>query len=307
MKTPKELEDIIKKEKRAMLLVNTQSRRGEDTMANAKALLEEQGFRFMGTYPIQNPKLLNMTIREIMQEKPSLLILGSGDGTVSEVTNHLAYTDTVLGYLPLGTTNNFARSVEIPFDLRDAIATISTGRVVEVDLGTINGRYFANVASIGISAEVAATVPASLKKYMGRFAYTLTGMQAFLGHEPFKSKVIADNTMHELETHQLIIANGRFHSGTLIAQDASIDNARLAVFPLGNPSRWHLAADMMQFMFGKKGTQKEEKFITAKEILILTDPPREVEIDGEIKSMTPIRAAIAPKALKVIVPQSYNG
>lgn len=307
MKTLTELEEHIKKEKRAMLLVNTQSRRGEDTLASAKKLLEEQGFRFLGTYPVQNPKLLNMTIREIMREKPALLILGSGDGTVSEVTNHLAYTDTVLGYLPMGTTNNFARSLEIPFDLRDAIATLSSGRVAEVDLGTINGRYFANVASIGISAEVAATVPSSLKRYVGRFAYTLTGIQSFLGHQPFKSKVIAENTTHEIETHQLIIANGKFHSGTLIAQDASIDNARLAVFPLGNPSRWHLASNVVQFMFANKGTQKEEKFITAKEILILTDPPREVEIDGEIKAMTPIKAAIAPKALKVIVPQSYNG
>lgn len=307
MRSPSELEALIRQEKRAMLLVNTHSRRGEELFSQSKTLLEERGFKFLGTYPIQNPKLLDMTMNEIMREKPSLVILGSGDGTVSSVVGHLAYTDTVLGFLPLGTTNNFARSLELPLGLEDAVETINSGSVVEVDLGVINGSYFANIASIGISVEVAASVPAKLKQYAGRFAYALSGIPAFIGHEPFRSTIVTENTTFNIETHQLIIANGSYHSGTEIASDASIDNARLAVFPIGDGGRLQLVRSFAHFILGRKGSQKEEQFITAREVTILTDPPRDVEIDGEVKTTTPVRAAVAPKALKVLVPTIHHG
>lgn len=302
MKSLQELEKHITAQKRAVLLVNTHSRHGEELFSQAKKLLTERGFTFAATYTIQNPKLLNMTMHEVMKDKPALVIVGSGDGTISEVVGHLAYTDTVLGFLPLGTTNNFGRSLGLPLQLTEAVDTIANGHVSEVDLGVINGNYFANIASIGMSVEVAASVPAKLKRVAGRFAYTLSGIPAFIGHEPFVSTIVADHTTHTIHTHQLIIANGRFHSGNEFATDASIDNARLAVFPIGDTSKFAFVLGMARLLLGKKGSQKEEKIIMAHEITILTDPPRDVEIDGEVKTKTPVRASVAPKALKVIVP-----
>ena len=81
---------------------------------------------------------------------PLLLVVGSGDGTASELAGRLAYRDTVLGVLPLGTTNNLARSLGLPLELKDAIDVIAEGRVATADLGAYHSaRPVARDASIG--------------------------------------------------------------------------------------------------------------------------------------------------------------
>jgi diacylglycerol kinase-like protein len=84
-----------------------------------------------------------------------LIVVGGGDGTLSAIVDYFAYQNVVVGLLPLGTGNSFARSLGIPLSLEGAIEGITNGKVVDIDLGKVDGDYFANVASIGFSAEVA--------------------------------------------------------------------------------------------------------------------------------------------------------
>ena len=95
---------------------------------------------------------------------PNLVIVGGGDGTISDAVDHLAGTDIEVGLIPLGTTNNFARSLNIPLDIDSAIKTISKNGAHPVDLGNMNDDYFTNVAGIGISALVAKTSPTNERK-----------------------------------------------------------------------------------------------------------------------------------------------
>ncbi|MCP9978079.1 hypothetical protein LUX32_10915 [Actinomadura madurae] len=113
-------------------------------------------------------------------------MVGGGDGTIAEAVGHLAHRDIALGVLPLGTTNNFARSLELPLDLPGAVATLALGRpdggkVADVDVGWFEStgdpqgegpgaereHIFANMVSLGLSVEVAGHVPHTLKRFLG--------------------------------------------------------------------------------------------------------------------------------------------
>lgn len=78
------------------------------------------------------------------------MVVGGGDGTLHTAANALARTDISLGILPLGTFNHFAKDLELPLDLEEAIHTVSTGMTKAVDLGEVNGHLFLNNASMVI-------------------------------------------------------------------------------------------------------------------------------------------------------------
>ena len=96
--------------------------------------------------------------------RPDLLIVGGGDGSICEAARRLAYLDMALGILPLGTTNNFARTLGLPLNLAGATDVLAAGKVADVDLGRVGDDFFANLVSAGLSAYVAANVPHQLKR-----------------------------------------------------------------------------------------------------------------------------------------------
>lgn len=300
-----ELEERIRSERSCVLLVNTRSRRGRDMFAAARARLRLEGFRILEEFPVDNPARLGATIERAMALDPTLLVVGSGDGTVSTVTGHLAYRNTVLGLLPLGTTNNFARNIGVPFGLEDAVRVIARGKVVDVDLGKVGEHYFANAASIGLAVRVARFISPKLKRVVGRPAYVLTGVYAFLSHEPFHATVLTPEARHEFTTHMLILANGGYLGGRAIAKGASVEDRELTIFPLGDHRMLRFAADLVRFGYGRRRYVTEGPFVRATAAKITTDPIRSVEIDGEIKARTPIEARVAKQALRVMAPRDF--
>ena len=120
-------------------------------------------------------------MREAIDDGHDLIILGGGDGTVSSVAGILAESDVVLGLLPLGTANDFARTLNIPFELEKACATVANGAVAQVDLGRAGSNYFVNVASIGLGSAVAEALSPRLKHVVGSLAYPVAGCEGLHG------------------------------------------------------------------------------------------------------------------------------
>lgn len=302
-RSPDQLQRSIRRHKQAVLIVNTRSRKGANSYRQARRLLRQGGMTLLASYAVKKPRLINQTITEALSHKPDLLIIGSGDGTISEVVDHLAYKDTALGFIPLGTTNNFARSAGIPLDLPGAIQAILDGNVEPIDLGVVNGHdYFANVASIGLSVELAATVTNRLKKKLGRLAYPVAGLRALFKHQAFEATIRHDTGTNQVRTHQLVIANGRSHAGRSIARDASIDNNRLTVFRLGRPGKWQLIKALAGFSLKQNRSLAEKDYLITSQAEITTKPICAVEIDGEVKTHTPATFAVAAQALYIVTP-----
>ena len=307
MKSNQQLERSIRRHKRAILLVNTRSRKGRLLYGEAKRQLRERGYSFIRTYAVKKPQHIERIIAKAIAQKPELLIVGSGDGTLSTVVDHLAYSDIVLGYLPLGTTNNFGRSLQIPTDLMAAIDIIEQGKVAAVDLGKVNDDYFGNMTSIGLSVGIAANVPAKLKRAVGRLAYALYAVKITLGHKPFRVEVHTADSSHYFYTHQFCIANGSMHAGQPIAADASVDNGTLVAYALGGKSRLSTLTATISHARSSKEIMRNKNLLTAKSFTVRTVPRQPLDIDGEVRYSGDgrLKFEVAAGALRVLVPQDF--
>ncbi len=293
----------------AALIVNTRSRSGERTFFQALDRLQELGVTLGPTYAVRDPVRLPETVRDILDDglEYRVLILGGGDGSVSSVVDFLAHRDVTLGLLPLGTANDFARTLEIPVDIEQACHTIARGKVVDVDLGLARDNYYVNVASTGLSVKVTQALSPRLKK-IGALAYPMAAIRAFFDHEPFSARLtFPDGDREPVEYGRLLhlaVGNGRFYGGGIVvAPEASIDDRRLDVLAieLGQPrtllgvARYLKSGDFIR-MEGVHHHRTER-------VRLETEPELPINIDGEVVTSTPQDFAVAHNALKVIVPR----
>lgn len=283
------------------VLINKNSRTARRQFAEVEQALNRAGFIIAKTHAVSRRYPLAEALSAIKRRQPTLLIVGGGDGTVSTVLGRLAGKSIQIGIIPLGTTNNFARSLGLPLDITSAVDVIKRCKSHPVDLGVVNGVFFANVASIGISADIAHHVSDKRKRRWGRFAYGLVALGRIWGHRPFV--VTLEDVQRHLtvtfETHQVVIANGRYHAGKEIAQDAAIDDGQLLVFALGGRSKISLVKHMLDFYFGSRRRIVHASYFIGRKVTITTDAPRQIEIDGEVRKKTPAIASVDQAAIEV--------
>ena len=312
-----EVTAAIRRDSRVALVVNTRSRRGARAYRHIGRLLDEHGVRLQADLPVTDPATgLLPAIEQALATEPDLLILGGGDGSMASAVDLLHSVDVALGVLPLGTTNNFARSLGLPLTLTGAIRTIATGKVADVDLGCVvyadgHQDLFCNLASLGLSVKVAHRVPHRLKRVLGRAAYPLTALTILPEHHAFEATVTwtepdGSEGSQTFWTHQLNIANGRTHAGRPIARDASIDDGQLVVYRLGGRERSKLSrATIEQAVLGPHRDLAMRPFLVVPEVRVETDRPLGVDVDGEVRGSTPVTISCAPQALRVVMPQAF--
>ncbi|MFG3712953.1 diacylglycerol/lipid kinase family protein [Micromonospora sp. NPDC047730] len=301
MRTKQELSAAIRRERRAVLVVNAHSRRGRQLYEETRSRLVAAGFTLLGTYPVDRPAELEQSLADAADLGPDLLVAGGGDGTIGTAARLLAHRDIALGLLPLGTTNNFARTVGIPLDLDAAVAVLTDGKVIDVDLGLVGNMRFTNHIGIGLSADVMLRTPPRLKRVIGRIAYPMTALALLTRHRPLRAAVRAEGRRHEFLTHQLYVANGGFHAGRPITADADADDRLLVAYPVGGPTRRGLLRDTARnAATGHRRTLVDEPFLAVRELWLETDRPAPVEVDGEPYGETPIRIGLDPNALRVM-------
>ncbi|MEV6343004.1 YegS/Rv2252/BmrU family lipid kinase [Actinoplanes sp. NPDC051851] len=303
MRTKRELTEDIRRHRRAALVVNTRSRRGRRLYDDARERLREAGFDLLGTYAMERPGGLEPLIEAALETGADLLIAGGGDGTISTAGRLLAHRDVALGLLPLGTTNNFARTVRIPPDLTAAVTTLTSGKVIDVDLGVAGDRPFTNHVGIGLSAAVMINAPSRLKRVVGRLAYPITALGLLARHRPLQITIRADGRELRFTTHQVYVANGGFHAGRPITADAHADDRLLVAYPVGGASRRELLRETARnAATGHRRTLHDRPFLAVDELFLESVPPAPTEIDGEPSGTTPLRIAVDPNALRIMAP-----
>jgi diacylglycerol kinase family enzyme len=130
---------------RVALVVNGAARRGALAYEPARRALTASGAVVIRSYLVDPPQIARV-VAEAVAAGCGLVVVGGGDGTVSGVAGLLADLPTgqrpVLAVLPLGTANDFARTLDLPADLAGAAGALATGKVVDVDLGRAGGAPF---------------------------------------------------------------------------------------------------------------------------------------------------------------------
>lgn len=286
----------------AVLVINQSSRRSRQLMDDIMVACQKHSLEVTDTFVVSKKgDTLDQAMRKAVEAKETLILVGGGDGTISDAVDYVAHTSKEMGIIPLGTTNNFARSIGMPKSIDDCIKRIVQSEARPVDLGKINNEYFANAATIGVSANIASNVTNRLKKYFGRVAYGLVGISELIKHKPFYvriSDVDADMEI-SMETHQLVIANGRYHAGREIASDAELTSRELVLFALGGRSKIGFIFRMIDFYSGRRKSIRHHSYVLGRNIRIHTTPEQKVELDGELKFTTPVELSVAAKAVKV--------
>src|SRR4051812_19856153 len=132
---------------RAGLLINARSRLGLRAEAAAAESLRRHGLELVHRVRVTRPKRLARAAESLLSLGLARRIVGGGEGTLSAVAPRLARRGVLLGVLPLGTANDFARTLNLPTALDRAAEVAAGANVVEVDLARANDAFFLNVAS----------------------------------------------------------------------------------------------------------------------------------------------------------------
>ncbi|WP_374455078.1 lipid kinase [Nocardioides sp.] len=289
---------------RVAVVVNTASRRGARVLP-----LVEKALRGVAdevtVRPVHGGLELLEALSAAVDDAPDLLVAGGGDGTIGCAAEMVAHTRTRLGVLPLGTANDFARTLEIPTGLVEAVDTLVTGKVVDVDLGRVEGRAYLNVASVGLSVAVTQRLTPGLKRRLGRFAYPAATLAAYRSHRPFAARLeLDDGTVLELsDLMQVAVGNGRHYGGGLtVAPQASIDDHLLDVYAVEQGRlRDHVSVARL-LRTGHLVEHERVHHVTARRLRLVTDEPLPVNVDGEIAATTTATFEVDRNALHVVVP-----
>ena len=293
--------------KQAVLIVNTKSRQGRDRFAQARSGLTARGIEITHALEIRDPKELPQRVQNAVLSGASLVVVGGGDGTLSSVVKYFVGTQCVLGVLPLGTGNAFARDLSIASDVEAACDVIAKGQAAPIDLGIVNEQYFVNVATVGLTTLIAQELNNEAKKRWGKFVYLFAITRALMRVRPFQVTLETEEETRTFETLQVVIGNGRFHAGPFpLAPDATITDGKLTVYALNNASRWTLLRYALNLPGGHHVNLPDVNAIATTRGSVTTRPLERVTVDGEISLCTPLHFGIAPQALRVMTPVDFG-
>lgn len=286
----------------AVLVVNAQSRSGEKLFREARDKLLAAGVRLTGAHAVHDPEQLIPVVRRAIIDGSPLVIVGGGDGSLSTTIDEFVGRSSVLALLPLGTANSFARTLGIPLDLDGMVRTIATGKQRRIDLGVVNGDYFANSAALGISPLIGETVPQNLKRYLGRLGYLLWAIWCLTRFRPFRLSIGNGDRRQWYWATEVRILNGRFHGGVEMLQGEAIDDGEIVVQAVIGQSVPGLAWDWLARFLGLSRKSRRTQEFRGNRIILDTKPRLKISVDGEVSNSTPAVIESAGRAIEVLVP-----
>jgi YegS/Rv2252/BmrU family lipid kinase len=287
--------------KRALLLINRYSRKGEKSLPSAVEFFYAHDMELI-IKPVEHADELGAVVRE-HQNHLDLVIVGGGDGTLNAVVDSLVEANLPLGILPLGTANDLARTLNLPLTMKGACDVIAKGNLKSIDLGRVNGKYFFNVASIGLSVDITEKLSRGMKRRWGILAYGITALQVISSTRRFRATIKVDDHVFHVKTIQIAVGNGRYYGGGLaIAESAAIDDQKLDLYSIELKHWWQIFPLIWRLPKGHHHQLDWVRSIEGKEIEIYTRKSYNINTDGEITTISPAKFQVVPHGLKVFVP-----
>lgn len=235
----------------------------------------------------------------------ALVIALGGDGLIGAVAGALAERPgSRLGVIPGGRGNDFARVLGIPTDPLAACKVIAAGRLRELDLGAVDGRPFACIASVGYDSDANAFANAA-PSWLGGLVYAYGGLRALASWRPAVFTVTVDGDERTFRGYSVIAANTSCYGGGMcIAPDASVDDGQLDVVLTEHIGRLRFLLKMPKVF---KGTHVEERTVhvlRGAQVAIAADRPFVIYADGDPIGELPVSVRAVPRALRVLVPRA---
>jgi len=246
-------------------------------------------------------------VRARMNEGRRLFVAAGGDGTVNHLVQALVNTEGVLGVIPIGTYNHFARDLGIPMDWRGAMEIAVSGATKQVDTARANDRFFVNNISMGLYPELVSKREARGRAYP-RWKARLYAAYSTLHKYPHIAVTLESEHHQEVvRTHMLMISNNTYDLGR-IGIDAprnGLEEGRLSVYWLPHVQRYKLMSFIAHYLAGRvRAAPGFRSFRTARLKVQSRKTHLHVGIDGEVATLdVPLVVTIVPRSLLVRVPR----
>jgi len=245
--------------------------------------------------------------KAIAERGDELLVVGGGDGTISAAASALAGTETLLGILPLGTLNHFARDLAIPAGLDEAAKLIGEGPERRIDLGQMNDRIFINNSAIGLYPLMVLDRDLQRKRLgrSKRLAMIVASVRtlARFGHQ--RLTLTVNDQKARVDTPLLFVGNNDYRVDLGAAgKRESIEGGRLSVFLMRKKTRAGFIAASLRALFNRA---RADDMVELQDVERLTVASRRsalvVSLDGEVVGVAPpLVYKVRKKALRVIAP-----
>jgi diacylglycerol kinase (ATP) len=249
--------------------------------------------------------------------RDGMLIVAGGDGTINDAVNGLGKAgfpeDVTLALLPAGTGNDLAATLDIPANPDEAEYVIRQSRVRTLDVARVRSegvgeRFFINVASGGLGAEISDANEEELKKRWGKLSYLRASLEVARNFDVREISLALDGEERRVRAVNIAVGNCRYAGGGWLAapkanpEDGLLDVVVIETLGLTEVLALTPAALAKSDYLDKEGVY----FARAKEVRVETQPPGlEFSADGEVIGDEPAEFTVIPSALKVIVGPNY--
>ncbi|KKB78014.1 lipid kinase [Devosia soli] len=288
--------------RRALMLVNPNARRGSEALDPVIARLAQGGVDAV-IERFETPEEVSADIARRRHEADLVIVCG-GDGTINSAAKGILETGLPMGIMPMGTANDLARTLGVPDDLLKAADIVAAGNLRRVDLGEVNGCPFFNVASMGLSVDLAKGLTPEAKRRWGKLGYALAALKVATRAERFRAEIVSDTGRVKVKTLQIAVGNGvHYGGGTKIHADATINDGHLDLYSLELKNVWKFGLMLGAFRRGEHGAWDEVRTAKSTEFDIRTETPMPINTDGDLVTETPAHFIIRPDAISVFAPR----
>lgn len=246
------------------------------------------------------------TARRALSQGATTLIAAGGDGTVSAVASVLVNSQATLGVIPVGTLNHFAKDMQIPLAPDEAAAVIALGKVVQVDVGAVNGRIFINNSSLGVYPNIVMWREEQRKKGRNRWLALCEAVITALRRLPtLQLRLSTTDTQIARSTPLIFIGNNEYElQGVRAGTRRNLNSGHLCVYIANTRSAMQLIRLSIRALLGRPQKVGEFDGLCVKEVRVETSRRHaKVSLDGEVARLeTPLNYRILPGALRVLAP-----
>ena len=247
--------------------------------------------------------------RRALDEGCERIVVAGGDGTLNEVINGIADRagSCAIALLPLGTGNDFARSLGLPAAFEECVDVVCAGKTAPVDLvrATCDQvRHFVNISAGGFSGLVSDKLTPDVKRSWGPLAYLRGAAEAFSELRAYRTDILLDDLQPiSLELYNVVVANGRYVAGGIpIAPEAQINDGQLDIVLIPKLTNAEIALSAAQILMGKHLANEAIVFRRAAKVHVESSPGMWFNVDGEMVSDQPMTFEVMPSALRFVVP-----
>jgi diacylglycerol kinase (ATP) len=287
--------------KRVLFVRNARASRGTADLDEAIEAARAQGIEVDERIP-DDAEHMRFMIRAVARSIDGVIV-GGGDGTINLALKPILEAGLPLGVLPLGTANDFARTLGIPADPSEALDLVAAGATRLIDVGWANGRPFLNAAGIGLGARAARLATSQRKRRWGPLSYPAAVLESVGRQRPFRVRLRSMSGTREFTSIHVTLGNGVFYGGgARVDQESAIDDGCLDLVSIRPQSLLRLLTVALAVRRG--AAQDRDQVDVAQGALfdVTTSPPVGVTLDGEPALTTPVTFRVAPRALRVFVP-----